>query len=367
MEGGTTAIPAPTDAALEKFGRELAHFVNDGEPAKMADTMNLEAFMARVMHGHTIEGINLLEVGQHFAGSFKKSLVTWKQGRFVRVSTINGEKRVLIRVISGNGDVNFLDWVCVTQADGSIKTVDLLSYLTAELASDTFWHVLLPLYGEKHPEVLEHLTPGERELSWAIPKMKHALDLLRSGNAEKALSVVEDLPDEVKLTPSCLLERLQIARAIDNDETYLKVISDWEDARPGDPALDVISLPGNLIRKDYVRCIHNIETFQRQVGADGYLQALKATIHLMAGSAGEAHAAILESIAREPDLMSSYDTWFDIELQAENWPNLTAALTTCEKNFPTVDTYSFVMAEDKWAPFRKTGEGKAWIRQHAQK
>lgn len=365
-EDSKTVIPAPTDAELERFGRELAQYVNDGEPAKMADKMDWEVFASRITRGQDLKGISSAEFTRHFASSWKKSLVMWKHGRFVRVSTVNGERRGLLRVISEDGAINFIDWVCAPNADGSIKTIDFFSYLTAELASDTVWHGLLPLFADLHKGFLERLTKGDSEFSRAMPKLKEALGLFRAGNATKAMNILEDLPEEVKVAPLCLLARLQVAQATGSDDAYLRVISEWEAARPGDPALDVISIDGHLMRKDYARCIHSIESLQKRVGADGYLQAMKANVHLMAGSVDQAHAVILEAVALEPDLMNSYEIWFGIELESRNWNGLVAALTKCETNFPKTDIWAGFEAEESWAPFRESAACKVWLEKRTE-
>lgn len=366
-DSATTTKPALTDGACEKLGRELVGFVNSGEPAKMADTLDLHAFVQRSFKGLDVPANTASEFGDGFIGSFKTSLRVWKNARFVRVFTQDGEKRILMRVISEEGAFNYFEWVCAPKVGGGAKAVDLLTYLNGELVSQTARRTILPILAESQKGFFERLTKGEGAYVKSVPKMEKAVNLVHAGKSAEALAILEQLPAEVKTSSAGLMVRLQAAQGTGNDDAYLRVITDWETARPDDPALVVVSIDGHLMRKDFARCLQSLDAVQKRVGGDGYLQALKANVHNMAGEPAKARTAIREAVALEPDLTTSYDIWFGFELQEKNWGGLVEALTVFQKNFPSADIWGYIKGEETWAPFRESAECKSWLEKRASK
>jgi len=314
-------IPALSNADCEKFGRSLAADINQGQPQKILEQLDCTALGERTVQGLNFGDADRAGFVQSFSESFKKSfgkqIGDWQNARYIRTTTTGGQKRVLMRVIANSGALNFVEWVCVSNGRGGVKTVDFFSFVTAELVSETSRRGVLPYVAEKQRGIVARLTKGESAYVRAFPKFSEAVEVLQSGDADKALGILEALPDEVKVTPFCLLIRLQVAQKAD-EKVYVRVIEEWEKARPGDPSLDLVSIDGCIMRKDYDGCVRRIEALQKRVGGDGYLQAMKANVYTMAGSIDKAGVAIREAIAQEPTMANSYDIWFNIELQAKN-------------------------------------------------
>lgn len=363
-------ITALTDAQCEKFGRELADCVNRGEKVKTIEPLDCDALGKRVVKGLDFSEKDQVDFIQSFSESFKQSftsqLKAWESAHFIRVSTVKGEKRVLIRIISSEGAVNFIDWVCAPDEQGGIKTIDFFSYLTSELASETTRRGVLPYVAEKNRGLIERLTKGEGAYVRAFSNVTEAMKFFQSGDSDKALGILEALPDEVKTTPFILIIRLQVAQKADK-KVYARVIEEWEKARPGDPSLDLVSIDGCIGRKDYDGCIRHLDALQKRLGGDGYLQAMKANVYVIAGNTDKARSTIKEAVAQEPTLPNSYDIWFNLELKAKNWSSLVEALTKFETNFPKVDLWKGIQAEASWAPFRESAECKAWLEKRPEK
>lgn len=357
---------APTDSECETFGRQLADAVNRGEPLKMVQAMDFQAFGDRVVKGLDLNEPDRTEFIKGLSNGLKSTMESqfkiWKTARFIRVTKVEGEKRILVRVLSEKGSMNFLEWVCAPNAAGGLKTVDCYPYITAELMSQTSRRSVLPFLAEKKKGFIERLTSNENFYVRHFPRIKEALAAMQTGDGKKASAILEALPDEVKMMPSVLTMRLQASQSVD-EKIYLRVISDWEKARPGDPSLDLVAIDGGFLRKDYADCLRRINSLEKRVGPDGWLECLKSVVMNLMDDLVGARAALKQAIAIEPTLTNSYDLWFAIELKTKDWAHLVEAVTSFETNFPNANIWDGIKEDASWAEFRESKECQEWFAQ----
>jgi tetratricopeptide (TPR) repeat protein len=363
--------PAPTDADCERLGHQVEDFINCGQPALVVELMNFNELGRRVCEGLDLTKAEtasfITNFGKGAKSSLDRSLKGWKQARYISVSTVNGEKRVLLRLVSEQGALNFLDWVCTTKADGNLQIVDCYNFLSAELMSETSRRAALPLLAGRNKSFLEKLTSRESSYLNEVPKINEAGQALQKGEFKNALAILESLPAELKKTTGIRLLRLQAAQSCD-DKKYLQVIEEWEKSAPNDPALSLISIDGCVLRKDYAGCVRCITNVQKRVGPDGYLEYLRAIVLYQAGNLPDCVAALKHAIQVEPALTKPYDFWFTLALNGKQWAEVVEALELFDANFPKADIWTNIQKSDTWTAFRDTSECKAWVdkRQHRQ-
>jgi hypothetical protein len=366
----TTLITVLTDAECEKFGRELADSVNKANPMRIVEALDLTGFADRVMVGldfNQNERSQFLEgLSRSFKSGLQKQFAIWKNGRFVRVAVVNGEKRVLLRLLSSDGTLNFIDWVCERNAAGDVIIVDGLPFVTGELMSETSRRAVLPLLAESKKGFIERLTTKESAYVREIASINQAIKLIQEGSNNEASGILEALPGEVKIMPFVLALRLRAAQS-SSKKVYLAVIEDWERALPDNPSLDLISIDGCVMRKDYAGCIDHIESLQKRVGPDGYLRALKGNVSFMNHDIEGARTSFKAAVAIEPTLARTYDMWFGVEMQAKNWGGLVEALSAFESNFPKADIWAGIQAKASWADFRASKECQLWLEKRTAK
>lgn len=357
------ADAAISDDEAAQFGRSLAALFNAGKSDEVLRNIDLFALGNRGMHGLDLDDNERSEIVSGAARGLRESMgqqfKQWTSSRFIRVNEVAGEKRVFLRVVSAAGMFNFFDIVCARKAAGGLKAVDVFILLSGELMSATLRRSVLPAVLEQKKGMLERLVSTESEQMKAMPTLQQGTAALLKGEYATALAAFESLPREVQ-TPQFVLQlRLQAAQRC-GEQQCLKVIEEWERNYPGDPTLDMVSIDGCFLRKDFSGASRHLESLQIRTGPDGYLEIMRALMLKLDGRPVEAVKAVKHALAVEPSLTKAYDVWFDLEHSARNWPGIVAALQAFETAFPKADLWKAISSDASWADFRESAECKAW-------
>ncbi|MDQ5979042.1 MAG: hypothetical protein QG602_2016, partial [Verrucomicrobiota bacterium] len=294
----------------------------------------------------------LAAIGQQFG--------TFTAGRFLRLQDSDGGKRILIRVLSEDGAVNYFGFIPSRSRQGELLWQDCFIFLSGETMSETSRRTALPLVSQMRKGALGFLKPKEAEYAQSFPAVHKASQQMQAGQLIQAWHTLEPLPESVKLDRTVLMLRLRIAQDIDESK-YLRVMEQWEKTYPDDQSLDLISIDSDLLRKNYAGCLRRIEAVNKRIGGDPYLTLLSANVCIESGDFETARKNARQALADEPTLYGAYDTLMSIGLRSNNPKETLAVLDEFGARFPSVDVDAqIVHGDEAFADFRKTDEYKAW-------
>lgn len=356
-------VAAITDAECEEFGTQLADYYSTDKHAEVVRQLDSFAFVKRVLNNL---GLDEKEENEFRAGllsslskTFTQQFKTFSSARYLRAQSVDGEKRVLLRCVSEAGAVNYFAFVVDRRASGSLKWVDVFIYLTGEKISETMHRALLPIAANNQKSLLDKLTSRESDYIRNFPKITKATQLIREKKHKEALAELDQLPADMKSQRFVLTLRLGAAQEV-SEEAYLKVITEWEKTYPGDTALDLVSIDGDLLRKDYPRAIRRVEQLSARLGGDTYQTFLKGNIQMLAGQYDEARRSAREVLAAEPTLTSAWDTLLNVSLREKNYADTAAVLVEFEAAYPTAKMKEAIATNEAYADFRTSAEYRTW-------
>ncbi|RXK56167.1 hypothetical protein ESB00_09925 [Oleiharenicola lentus] len=353
-----------TDAEREEFGQFLADCFNEGDMGTLVARMDQNAYLDLIVDGLGLSAAELVGFREGalkgLATTIEKQFGNFTAGRFLRLQDSDRGKRILIRVLSDDGAVNYFGFIAGKSKKGELVWQDCFIFLAGETMGETSRRTVLPLVSQMRKGALGFLKPKEAEYAQAFPMVHKASLQMQGGQLIQAWHTLEPLPEAVKLDRTVIMLRLRIAQGID-EAKYLRVMEEWEKTYPGDQSLDLISIDSELLRKNYAGCLRRIAAVNQRVGGDPYLLLLSANVCIESGDYETARKNARQVLADEPTLYGAYDTLMSIGLRSKNPKETLAVLDEFGERFPTVDVDAqIVHGDEAFADFRQTDEYKAW-------
>lgn len=355
---------AITDAEREEFGEFLADCFNEGEMDALVARMDQSAYLKLITDGLGLTEAELVGFREGatkgLASAIGQQFGNFTAGCFLRLQDSDRGKRILVRVMSEDGAVNYFGFIASRSRKGELLWQDCFIFLSGETMSETSRRTVLPLVSQMRKGALGFLKPKEAEYAQSFPAVHKASQQMQAGQLIQAWHTLEPLPEAVKLDRTVLMLRLRIAQDID-EAKYLRVMEEWEKAFPDDQSLDLISIDSELMRKNYAGCLRRIEAVNKRVGGDPYLTLLSANVCIESGDFETARKNARQALADEPTLYGAYDTLMSVGLRSNNPKETLAVLDEFGVRFPSVDVDAqIVHGDEAFADFRKTAEYKAW-------
>lgn len=354
----------PTDEELIAFGEQIAGCLSNGQPEALAHRLDGDGLVIRVLAGLDADS----KFRQDFSGAFISNLSAtiareykaYEKAHFLRLQTLpTGGKRVLIRCLTKDGGFNYLAFVCRRKTGAGPAWVDVYNFATAELLSESSRRGVLPFIAESKKNFFEELTGKENTFIKNFPKIQQALSLLSSQDFEKANAIFDQLPDELRKEKFILVLRLQATQSL-ADEKYIQTMTDWADTYPDDPALDLVSIDAAFMRKDYDECIRRMESLQKRIGGDPYLDWFIGAAHRLAGRNDQALACARKALKEEPTLEVALDLTIVVSLELKAYDATVETLDIIQRNNPDADVPANIAADKMYADFIKSPEFEKW-------
>lgn len=286
-----------------------------------------------------------------------------RRAYFLRVVERGGEKRALVRAQMTNG-INYFEFICVRQASGKVKWIDAYTYFAGDTLSNIMRTAALPVIAESQKNLFERLTGEESSYVKHQPEIQSAETLLAEGRLAEAAPVLNALPRELQTNRTVLLLRLRVMQAVDR-AAYLKVIEDWERAYPNDPALALISIDGDILRKDFDGALHAVDTLDRLVGGDPYQNLIRARIYFAAKNYAAAKRAANAALQADPTFFSAYDVLLNTSLAEQDYDETVRILEDFEHRFPKADMAAAIRKSPVYAKFLLSPAYGKWIEQRS--
>ena len=352
--------------AHQAFAERVEKAIRDNDARAFRDFLDGDAFAARVLKDLAVpvtfktklEGMTDT-FGARFLGELARKTSGTGQGvKLLRVRVVDGEPRALFHSVTEDG-MNYLDFVLSTPpAGGPVKIVDAYVALTGEFLSRT----MAPILAKGIATVRDN--PGDlgavKEATRKLEQMSRFTSLVRAGKTAEALAAYDKLPAEYRKEKVVMLMHVIVTsnRFEEDPASYEKSIDAFVKAFPSDPAVDLVSLDGFLLKKKYAEFHKALDRLDKSVGGDPYLHVLRGNALQMEGKSAEAKKAIGKAIAWEPDLTAAYLARADVALAQKDHKELARLLALMESRFE-ID-FAGVATADDYAEFRRSPEYREW-------
>jgi tetratricopeptide (TPR) repeat protein len=311
--GGGGERPA-TEDECRAFGAELEAAVAADDKAKTAELYDLAGIFYKSVSDFEGPPNFHVQLRKHAEEDAKndpavplllESVRRGGQFKLLRVHTVDGRSRALIRRIGPGGAVDYLDFVPIRRANGRVVAEDIYFASNGELATESLRRLQLKLAAEQQQGPPGH-PPSTAKL-WVpqLPKINAMYKASRERKYAEAVSIYHSLPKEIRSEKSVYLRYLWDSEVV-SDAEFLVALDGFRRQFPGDPALAFQDVDYYCLNRNFEEALRSIDKAEKAIGGDPYLNALRAKILVKAWRHKEARAAADKAIEQEPTLTHGY-------------------------------------------------------------
>lgn len=283
---------------------------------------------------------------------------------FLRLCDVQGQTQAVSRIIS-NGRVNYYGFIPKKQSDGSIKIVDIYDFSSGELISTTFQNITIPFIADATNTPLEKLYPSGRDTVNIGPymnKLQEMVNTLRQGgDLQKGVGIFKALPASIQNDRTVLQVYTQLGKAIINSSMDSSVHEDamlrFERYHSEHPGFFLLGIEYYLLKKDMANYYSSIDSLDRTVGGDPYLDFYRATGLAKEGKVQAALSKFDSVIAKFPDTQQTYWNAFQTAMAAKQFQKSADYLTVLTTRFNLVMDLD---GKSYYSEFIKSEPGSAW-------
>jgi hypothetical protein len=281
----------------------------------------------------------------------------------LRIHQDGGQMRVLFRLVSSNGALNYHDWVLGRATDGKTVATDCYVFLIGEMYSQNLRRSFLPLAQKSGSASVETLSGPEKDFVATFGQFAQMGRFVRERNWRQALNTYKELPASVQASKPAMTMRLLATQSV-SDADYLATIDDFRKRYPNDPMIDLISVDAYILRKAYDKALESIDRVDKAIGGDPYLKVLRGNVLLRERKLDAARDMAQDAIAQEPNLLRGYYALLDISLARRDYADTVKWLKKAESLGASFGDLTGFTA---FADFVKSPEYKSWLKTHAKK
>lgn len=278
---------------------------------------------------------------------------------FIRYSQRDNVETAIFRLI--RADTAFAYYEFALPAKESISTLlapDVYIYVNSQWLSQISADIMLQIGAVESPSLLNKLFRSSGLGSSDAKKLSKIIASSRAEKWKEVISTYEELPKEMRQSKVCLMFRFKAASSLSDPSEITAVIEDLRKFCPNDPGIEILSLDYYTLRKEYGKAMRAIDSLDRSVGGDAYIDVLRGNISLQANDFDQAIASGKRALEKEPSLLAAYDV---VALSAQAKGDF-AEVVTYMKVLQSrgVITPDSIAGVPDFAPFVASGEYKAW-------
>jgi tetratricopeptide (TPR) repeat protein len=368
--GAAEERPA-TEEEGQAFGAELEAAVGADNRAKTAELFNLAGIFYKSKSDFEGPPEYHAQLRKHAEEDAKndpavplllESVRRGGQFKFLRVHTVDGRARALMRRIGPHGSVDYLDFVPIRQANGRVVAEDIFSASNGELLTETNRRMQLKVAAEQNHGPPGHSSSTAKLWVPSIPKMNDMLRAKRERKYAEAIQIYRTLPAEIRAEKSIYLRYLWAAEAVSANE-FLIALDGFRRQFPGDPALTFQDVDFYCLNRSFEEALRSIDKAEKAIGGDPYLNALRAKILVKAWRHKEARAVADKAIEQEPTLTHGYWGRIAVSLAETHHADTLALLKKLVEN--TGQSVGDLRNDPDFVVFVRTAEYQEWLKWYA--
>jgi hypothetical protein len=197
------------------------------------------------------------------------------------------------------------------------------------------------------------------------PEVLAAQDTLRSGDRAAALAAIDALPAAVRKERGVQMLRVRSAAGLSADQ-YKQALTEIAQTFPDDPAIALISIDGALDVDDFDRAIQWIDTLEKTIGVDAYLESTRTVALIRKGDLDKALAAADAAVTLEPTLTRALEIKLDVLIAKKQWDQVLAVMTELETHHGTRFDVAKLRAQPHLAELVQSPAFATWLEQRTK-
>ncbi|MGE0606538.1 MAG: tetratricopeptide repeat protein [Pirellulales bacterium] len=355
-----------TEEECQGWGNQLVRGMAAHEDALLASLIDWRSMLDRATSGIDVPQNMRTGFSQGAVQGITKSVLGDVQNaidqgypyRMIRVLRIDGQHRVLMRLMPGTGGAAYHDFTLARRADGVVRAVDMYLYINGESVSESVRRMYLMFVMDKNKGFLDRLRGTKNPLVEHIQDIAKIAELVRGGQGAEALRLSEKLPRELHRERSVIVLRHAAAQAVGEAE-YAATMADLEQLVPDDGSMDLMMIDAYFLKQDYKRAMRCLNCFDKAIGGDSYMDALRANLYSSEGQLEKARRAISRAIEQESDIISYHWILITIQLQESDFEGVLESLKFIDSNF-AVELEDLTTVPE-YAEFVKSPQYQSWL------
>ena len=335
-----------TPQELQAFGKQIQETATAQDPAKFRALFDWKTFINRVLAEYE-QNSAVKEAIQPVRQQLEAAYTGENQGidseilaevangadyRFLAMRKEDDQFKVIFRFLRPDWTLNYQALIIEKQDSGELKIIDIDSFSTGELISQSLQRVYLPELYKAHGANQDKLTPEQKT---RILDQKKRYDFLTVTD-EKAdpFQAYSQLPSQYKSDKTVLLFLAQDSIAKEDSKKYQQVLNVFRKYHPQDPAAEMLSVDYFSMEKQYPQAIDCLERLSASLKTvDPYLYSLRAGILIEMGDTSLAAKYAGKASEIEPDLLQPYLHLLNISVLQGNFDETIKHLETLKTKF----------------------------------
>jgi tetratricopeptide (TPR) repeat protein len=359
---------APSDETMN-LTRQMIDAVRRQDVAAAVNLLDSDALFDRLSAGVTAPADFQAGVKRGFAAQAQNIMgAIVKAGgggayHFLRIRKVNGETRVLFRILPKGGGVNYHDWVTGRDQQGHLKFQDVYIAVAGELVSRTMHRPYIQAVLAANPGLLDRLTGKDKQLAANLSKLVHLEQDFQTAKYPEVLDAYKTLPASMQEDKSCMIARLLAAEKLRKQmpQEYTTAMADYQRLFPGDASVDLDCIDALFETKQYAEARRSLDRIEAFTGGDAYLLILRGNTYKLEGGDDnflQAKRSFRKAVEEEPTLALAYWAQVTLSLETEKYDDTAALLTEIHqklhlkiKDLTKLPTYAGFVQSDayrKW-------------------
>ncbi|QDT90630.1 tetratricopeptide repeat protein [Gimesia algae] len=347
LQNHVSAAPQQmTPQELQSFGKQIQDTATAQDPTKFRALFDWKTFINRVLAEYE-QNSAVKQAIQPVRQQLEAAYTAENQGidseilaevangadyRFLAMRKEDDQYKVIFRFLRPDWTLNYQALIIEKQDSGELKIIDIDSFSTGELISQSLQRLYLPELYKAHGANQDKLTPDEKT---RILDQKKRYDFLTSTDEKSdPFQAYTQLPTQYKSDKTVLLFLAQDSIAKEDSKKYQQVLNVYRKYHPQDSAAELLSIDYFSMEKQYPQAIDSLERLSASLKTvDPYLYSLRAGILIEMGDINLAGKYAGKASEIEPDLLQPYLHLLNISVMQSNFDETIRHLETLETKF----------------------------------
>jgi len=295
--GEELLITSENEAEIVAFIEQLVTDANDSKGEKVAKAYDVRGFAYRALDDVELPEDEIDKFLGGFLKGFQGGLdarpggLGWylvgQQSKYIGMRSLDGKMLPLVRVFPEGGGADYVFFQMKTSSYGKPKVVDMFFLSNGEWASESTKRLVLPVLAQMKGPNSGKLFKSKKDEDFVkhIKSIKKITEAVEAGRLEEMKKLYHSLPDDLK--EQRFLWGTYLSGLVDEPELHIAEAKKYEAAFPNDPSTAFMMIDVAYNSEDWSGLLTKVETIEKLVGADSYLQILRVDALVEQGSLEE--------------------------------------------------------------------------------
>ncbi|TWU10410.1 hypothetical protein [Allorhodopirellula heiligendammensis] len=300
-----------TPAEAEAFGSQWRDAIMTRDGVKVGQLLDFKKIFNRSLEG-LVDNERFrngyLKGAGPAATKFVQSVTPYltREGAYDLVGAVyrDGQSHVVFRLLDDNGRINYHDLHLIREA-GIVKADELFIAATGEAFSDTL-RTVVGAAAQSQNSFVDRISGQAKAELKRLELQTQISQAIQSGNTEKALQLLDALPEDIKKFKTSMLYRIA-ATPVEDEAAYLAAVEGYVAEFPEDASVGLISMDVAVMREDPTMLIAAHEAMTQWTGGDPFLDLMIGANLANLGAVDQARAMVADADVDASPLLEAQD------------------------------------------------------------